>query len=419
MSAAPPARAAQTTGRPGGAPDELRRFPAIDGMRAVAAFGIVATHAGFASGRSLDNDLLAALLGRFDFGVALFFVISGLVLYRPFVVRSLAAVPDPAVGSFWLRRLVRILPALWLMVAVTLGLISQRPASVGDWLHYLLLIQVYDHHELDPNFSQLWTLSAELAFYAMLPVVAATVRRSARTATGRLRGHLIAVAGLAGAALAFNIVQAHLLRSTQALLWAPCYLDWFALGMLLATLSAATPAVLAPLPTALRLRTVLTEWAGSPFSCWLAAAVIWLLSTTQVATPRTVAVPTFWQWTVQHYLFGAAAVLVFIPLVFGSGGRVGAVLGSGAGEVLGQLSYSIYLWHLPLLLLAQREFGFAPFSGHFLTLLLVTTVASVLVAALSWYGLERPLLRYDSRRRRRQSGSPAAAVSTTAESVNS
>ncbi|HET6210707.1 MAG TPA: acyltransferase [Jatrophihabitans sp.] len=398
--------------------EPVRRFPALDGMRAVAAFGIIATHAGFASGRSLDNDLPAALLGRFDFGVALFFVISGLVLYRPFVVRSLAGVPDPAAGSFWLRRLVRIVPALWLMLAVTLGVLSQRSASASDWLHYLLLIQVYDHHELDPNLSQLWTLSAELAFYAMLPVLATVLRRSARTPAGRLRGHLLLVAALAVAALGFNLVQAHLLRSTQALLWAPCYLDWFGLGMLLAVLSAAGPAVLADLPVAARLRGLLVEWAGAPLSCWLTAALLWLLSTTQIATPRTVTAPTFWQWTVQHYLFAAAAVLVFIPLVFGSGGRVGAALGSRPAALLGQLSYSIYLWHLPLLLFIQRELGFRAFAGHFATLLVLTTVASIVVAALSWYGLERPLLRYDSRRRR-QAGRPAAAVSSTADSVSS
>jgi len=395
-----------------------RRFPALDGMRAVAAFGIIATHAGFASGRSLDNDLLAAFLGRFDFGVALFFVISGLVLYRPFVARSLAGSPDPAPGSFWLRRLIRIVPALWLMLAVTLGALSQRADTVSDWVHYLLLIQVYDHHELDPNLSQLWTLSAELAFYALLPVLAALVRRAARTPAARLRGHLLVVATALVTALVFNLVQTHLLRNTQALLWAPCYLDWFGLGMLLAVLSAAGPAELASLPVARRLRVLFGEWAGAPVSCWLAAALLWLLSTTQVATPRTVTAPTFWQWTVQHYLFGAAALLVFIPLVFGSGGRVGALLGSGPAGLLGQLSYSIYLWHLPLLLFLQRELGYRAFDGHFGTLLVLTTLAAVAVAALSWYGLERPLLRYDSRRRR-QAGSPAAAVSTTADSVSS
>jgi peptidoglycan/LPS O-acetylase OafA/YrhL len=341
------------------------------------------------------------------------------VLYRPFVARSLAGVPDPALGSFWLRRLVRIVPALWLMLAVTLGVLSQRSATWSDWVHYLLLIQVYDHHELDPNLSQLWTLSAELAFYALLPVLAGLVRRSSKHSVGRLRGHLLVVAMTLVAALAFNLVQTHLLRSTQALLWAPCYLDWFGLGMLLAVLSAAGPAELAELPAARRLRRLFGEWAGAPLSCWLAALLLWLLSTTQVATPRTVAAPTFWQWTVQHYLFGAAGLLVFIPLVFGSGGRVGAVLGSGPAALLGQLSYSVYLWHLPLLLFLQRKLGFHAFTGHFATLLVLTTLASVAVATLSWYGLERPLLRYDSRRRRRQAGRPAAAVSTTAEIVNS
>lgn len=397
-----------------------RRFPALDGMRAVAAFGIIATHAGFASGRSLDNDLLAAALGRFDFGVALFFVISGLVLYRPFVARSLADLPDPNLGSFWLRRLIRIVPALWLMLAVTLAVLSQRTDTLSDWVHYLLLIQVYDHHELDPNLSQLWTLSAELAFYALLPMLAGLVRRSTPNPVGRVRGHLLVVAMMLVAALAFNLVQTHLLRNTQALLWAPSYLDWFGLGMLLAVLSAAGPAELAGLPGVRRLRTLFAEWAGAPFSCWLAALLLWLLSTTQLATPRTVVVPTFWQWTVQHYLFGAAALLVFLPLVLGSGGRVGALLGSGPATLLGQLSYSIYLWHLPLLLFLQRKLGYRAFAGHFATLLVLTTLASIAVAALSWYGLERPLLRYDSRRRRRaRSGRAAAAVSTTADSVSS
>jgi peptidoglycan/LPS O-acetylase OafA/YrhL len=397
---------------------ETPRFGALSGLRGIAALAIIATHAGFASGRTLSNDLLAAVLGRLDFGVAVFFLLSGFLLYRPMVVRSFLSHPEQSVRTFWFRRLLRVVPALWLMLAVTLGVISQRSASLGDWLHYLTLIQVYDHHEVDPNLSQLWTLSAEIAFYAMLPLVSTVVRRVADTPRGRLVAHLSAVGLLMAAALVFNLVQTHLLADTQALLWAPCYLDWFALGMLLATLSAAPGELGAAVPAAGRAVRALRDLASSPLSCWAAALMLWLITTTQVATPRTVVAPTFWQWTIQHYVFAVAAFLLFVPLVFGTGGQVGRLLAGRVGELLGNLSYSVYLWHLGLLLLLQRLLGFTEFAGHFGTLLALTTAASLAVAAASWYGLERPLLRYGRGRRMRR-GSPVAAASTTAEIVSS
>jgi peptidoglycan/LPS O-acetylase OafA/YrhL len=188
--------------------------------------------------------------------------------------------------------------------------------------------------------------------------------------------------------------------------------------MLFAVLSAAPPPLLDELPRVRRLQTTLVDWASSPLTCWTSAAVLWLLSTTQVATPRTVSLPTFWQWTIQHYLFAAAAVFIFVPFVFGTGGRTGSVFGSRAGTLLGELSYSVYLWHLPLLLLLQRSLGYTAFGGHFWSLLLLTTAATLGVAALSWFALERPLLRYGVRRRASK-GIPATAASVTAETVSS
>jgi peptidoglycan/LPS O-acetylase OafA/YrhL len=406
------------------APAAAARFTGVDGLRGLAALAILATHTGFAAGRSLRNDLPAALLGRFDFGVAVFFVISGFVLYRPAVARSFGGEAEPSLWSFWRRRLVRILPALWLMVSVTLVVLDPHRARLSDWLHYLLLIQVYDHSETNPNFSQLWTLSAEVAFYAMLPVLARLVRWRARTPVRLLCRQLIAIGALLVVAVAANLLQAHLLRDTQAVLWVPCYLDWFAIGLLAAVLSATPAAVLADIAPVARLQRTVAEWARAPLTCWAAAALLWLISTTQVGTPRTVVLPTFWQWTVQHYLFAAAAALLLVPLVVHADGRTARALGGRVGSVLGQLSYGIYLWHLPLLLFLQRQLGYAAFRGHFGALLVVTTLCTLPVAALSWFCLERPLLRYEARRRRRrrrrrQPGSPASTVSTTAEMLNS
>ena len=63
---------------------------ALDGMRALAAYGVLATHAGFNTGRSLDSGPFAPLLARLDFGVTVFFLLSGFLLYRPFAASAMA-----------------------------------------------------------------------------------------------------------------------------------------------------------------------------------------------------------------------------------------------------------------------------------------------------------------------------------------
>jgi peptidoglycan/LPS O-acetylase OafA/YrhL len=391
-----------------------KRFAALDGLRGVAAISIIATHAGFASGRTLDNDLLAAVLGRLDFGVAPFFLLSGFLLYRPFVLHSVAGASRPKVFSFWWRRALRILPALWLTIVFTLGMISQHHNTPSGWWHYVLLVQVYDHHGLDPNLSQLWTLSVEVSFYALLPLLGMLVDRLARDARGAAKWHLRLIFALLVVALAFNITQDRLLAGTQALLWLPAYLDWFALGMLLALLSAL-PAQMSVYP---RLRKVLREWARAPGSCCAVAAILWLLSTTQLGVPRTLTIASFWQWTIQHYLFGAAAFMLLLPLTLGDGGPGGSLLGREVGRMLGKLSYGVYLWHLPLLLLIQRNLGFVEFRGHFWQLFAFTAAASLGVAAVSWYLVERRILRLGTRQRR-GGGNPAIAAKQTAASASS
>ena len=65
-------------------------------MRALAAYGVLATHAGFNTGRSLDAGPFAPLLARLDFGVTVFFLLSGFLLYRPFALAALTGRPAPA-----------------------------------------------------------------------------------------------------------------------------------------------------------------------------------------------------------------------------------------------------------------------------------------------------------------------------------
>lgn len=378
------------------------RFTALDGVRAVAAFGVVATHAGFNSGRSLDNGPFAPLLSRLDFGVTLFFLLSGFVIYRPFVTAALAGRPRPSGTRFLVRRFVRILPAYWLAIAVTFAALSLRHSSSADWWHYALLVQTYDSHNVDPSLTQMWTLSVELSFYLLVPLGARWACGAASQA--RIVHRNVALIAILCVVTVGAGITAHLVPAvgTRSLLWLPANVDWFALGMLLAVVSACG-AVPDGVSAGLRrwqprsfgvARTV----AAATGTCWTLGVLIFWFATLPLAGPRLLLVPNTWEWLLKHLLYGASALFLLAPLTLSSPGRWALPLEWRPMRLLGEISYGIYLWHLPLLLAIQHWLGYRTFSGHFWTLLGVTSLASVAVAWLSWHLLEQPLIRFANRR---------------------
>jgi peptidoglycan/LPS O-acetylase OafA/YrhL len=374
---------------------EVRHLPTLDGVRAIAAYGVIATHVGFNTGRSQVDRPFAPLLARLDFGVTLFFLLSGYLLFRPFAVAALHERPSPRVLSFWWRRLLRIAPAYWLTIVVVLAVLTTRHPTGHDWRSYLLLTETYDNHNVDPSLTHMWTLAVEISFYALLPALAAAGVRLAGRRWSRLSGQLAVLASMAVLALAANLV-AHAVEGDGArgLLWLPAYLDWFALGMLLAVVSAH-PAEPAPWMAALR------GIATAPVTCWLVGASLFWLATLPLAGPRSLVPPTAWEWTMKHYLYGAAAFFLLAPVALGRTVLVDRLLGNRFIGWLGTISYGVYLWHLPLLIAIQRWMGWPVFTGHFLGLYVLTVLAATGAAATSWYLFERPLLRRFSRPWRR------------------
>jgi peptidoglycan/LPS O-acetylase OafA/YrhL len=167
-------------------------------------------------------------------------------------------------------------------------------------------------------------------------------------------------------------------------------LDWFALGMLLAIASVAAP-------KASRAIDALREMASAPGTCWVLGALVFWIATLPVAGPRNLIAPSAWEWTIKHYLYGAAAFVFLLPVMLGSSPVMRRLLGNPVMSWLGAISYGVYLWHLPLLIAIQRWLGWPTFGGHFVELFVLTSLAATGAAALSWYLLERPLLRRFSR----------------------
>ena len=120
------------------------RFALFDSLRGIAAVAILLFHVcalTAALDRPVIGDAVAVLGPR---SLVLFFVISGFLLYRPFVAARALGRPRPSVLRYGRRRVLRIVPAYW--VALTVLAIFPGIAGVftGDWWRYYFFLQLYD-----------------------------------------------------------------------------------------------------------------------------------------------------------------------------------------------------------------------------------------------------------------------------------
>jgi peptidoglycan/LPS O-acetylase OafA/YrhL len=331
-----------------------RVLPALDGLRAVAAGAVLLTHVAFRTGESAAG-AGGALLARLDAGVAVFFVLSGFLLYP---------VSQPP-RRYALRRAARILPAYWLLLAVVAAYGSVPGA-------YWWLGQTYTGDTLAGSLTQTWSLGTEVAFYAALPGLAWLARRWEWPVIG----------GCVAVAYGW-IVLVHVAGlPARMLLWLPGHLDWFAVGMAVAAVARrGVPARLAPL-------------AAAPGTCWAAAGALLFLLATPVAGPLTLAPVPGGAAVVKEAGYALVAALLLVPAALGPqrGPLTAAPL-----RLAGRWSYGIFLWHLVVLDGVYRLTGWADFSGRVLAVGLLTGVGSVVLGALSWCLVERPALRLADR----------------------
>lgn len=413
---------------PDRAPLRLPALPMLDGLRAVAALAVLLTHVAYQTGE-VAQGAGGALLARFDAGVAVFFVLSGFLLYRPYAVALRLGGRPPGVRRYALRRAARILPAYWLALAAVAVVAPAMPA--GQLLDHLWLGQTYVG-SLRDTFSQTWSLCTEVAFYAALPLLAAGVRRFARRYGPA--GEWWALLGLAAVGYGYIAVVRGAGLPARALQWLPGHLDWFAVGMAMAALwarwalpapdgrpvgvpSGADPPGADPsggVPTSGvptgdgRLAAVLRLLAGWPGTCWAAAAVLLWLAATPVAGPLTLEPIPGVAALVKEAGYALIGGLLLLPAALGStgSGRLAAALAHPASRYLGRISYGVFLWHVLVLHGVYALTGWQPFTGRVGTVAVLTVAGSVAAAALSWAAVERPALRLAERVARR--GRPGA-----------
>jgi peptidoglycan/LPS O-acetylase OafA/YrhL len=393
----------------------LGHLRGLDGLRAVGALFVLSTHVGFHSGDAL-NSSFNGILSRMDSGVAVFFVISGFLLYQPHAQSLADGRPAPPAGRYFLHRAVRILPALWVaIVGAALLLHHDEDVSLGDYLLHASLLQTYSSGHETNGLTQMWSLATEAAFYVSLPLIAWALGRTNRGVSAlRSRVVLLAMTPLAGAAWMGLANSQHRPLWT---LWLPAFIGWFGLGMALAAWRVAR------VGAAIR-RSWLDTLGEHPGTCWGIAAALYLVLTSPLAGPYDLSPPTVGQAVVKNLLYGFFGALVVLPALVPPHASTEpmaiTVLGSAPARFLGNISYGIFCYHLIALGLVERFLDFRIFSGGFAKLFWPTLLASIALASASYYLLERPLVRWGRRGRRTVPSArpaPAEQASTTPAST--
>ena len=355
------------------------RLGALDGLRGLAALGIVVLHVwmfdhGDANGGFNPQSVEDMAMNELRLGVVLFFVLSGFLLYRPFLAAARGERPFPALRSYARRRAARLLPAYWFALAGSFALLAwlDHPlrTSVGELPVFLLFGQNYlaeTAKHLDPP---MWSLAVEVSFYAALPLVGFLALR----AGPRRRAQLALCGGLALAGLAYTTASIAFAFPWTATATLPIHLTEFAAGMAVAVL--LHDRVLA------RRTGLVLIGAGAAL---VLANAAWHELTAEAATPQRIL----------RDLPAAFGFALIVAAVAGAPLRNRALVAAPV-RALGTLSYAIYLWHYVAIMYLRAE-GHWP--ADMVEALALTLALTVPVSALSWFAVERPALRWAKRPR--------------------
>jgi peptidoglycan/LPS O-acetylase OafA/YrhL len=350
------------------------RVASLTGIRAVAAILVLATHAAYATGK-YTHGYLGLIYSRMEIGVPVFFVLSGFLLFGPWVKALAADRPPPSVARYAWHRVRRIMPAYAVTVLAAFAVYHFRtvgPNPGHSWLglfRNLTLTQVYTDHYLysylHQGLTQMWSLAVEVAFYVALPLLAYLLlavlcRRRWRPVL--LLSGLAALAALTPGWLVLVHVTDWL--PDGARLWLPTYLAWFVGGMVLAVLQVMG-----------------VRWYA--VACVPLALASYFIVSTPIAGEPTTSPAQLWEALAKAAFYAVIAALMVGPLALGDRGLYARVLGSRPMVWLGDISYEIFLIHLIVMELVMVEVVRSHiYTGSMVSLFVVTLVMTIPLAWL-------------------------------------
>lgn len=349
------------------------RVASLTGIRAVAALLVVGTHAAYTTGK-YTHGYWGLMSSRMEIGVPIFFVLSGFLLFRPWVksaatggpavVEPLCVAPGPADHARLHRHRSVGLPRL----SLPHGGAQPGHTWVGLFRN-LTLTQIYTDGYLGAflhqGLTQMWSLAVEVAFYLALPALAYLLLVLVCRRRWQPRLLLATMAGLTMISPAWLI----LVHNTHwmpdgARLWLPTYLAWFVGGMMLAVLAAMGVRCYA--------------FVAIPL-----AVICYFIVSTPIAGAPTTSPTALAEALVKTAFYAVIAVLAVAPLALGDQGWYAQLLASRPMVFLGEISYEIFLIHLVTMEIAMVDvLGYRVYTSSMVNLCLVTLVLTIPLAWL-------------------------------------
>ncbi|GAA4706008.1 acyltransferase family protein [Phytohabitans rumicis] len=415
------------------------RSAAVYGIRGMAALALLTVHVAMFSGllgtralgdtRPPSNALGAFLVSGLPSFIGVFFVLPALYLYLPLAKSVIAGTRRPAQGRGLVRRLLRLLPAYYLMLAVVL-LAFHRGVVDGVWyvLRPVLLLQVYAPSPFVPKLltglEVTWTVPTMVQWYLALPLIAwASHRYAIRGATPAIRARrlMLPVPLLIGMGLAWLFfVKANGWDNRIVFWWPQGFAPSIGVGMALAVMIAL--AQVSPVDTPRFLRAA----AGKANLFYLGALVVYLVNCARPFSVIGMDAIYSVSGLLVTYLMVTAFGLLTVPPLVAPGARgsrlLDAVLTNRPVVHLGRVSYGIYLWHFAIMHFvlqpgsvrtgAARPIRELYGTSGFWKLEALTVAGAVLAATVSYYLLERPVAAWGDRllSRRRPDRPPAVGT---------
>jgi peptidoglycan/LPS O-acetylase OafA/YrhL len=343
---------------------------------------------------------------RGEVGVSLFFVLSGCLLSLPFWNSFVNGEKFPNLRFYAINRAARIIPAFWInLIFCTLIAFWIFDQSINWWrlLSGLFFVNSYHYSSFFPAElnGPLWSIGLEVSCYVLLPMVLFAIIKSTKKLS-------LAFAGLITWIFALQLLNPWIISNFMtsedqkgwqygltggAKQWLPYWnIDSFFSQFLCGSLAALTI-------VALTARGIKSSRAFDMSNLVFAIAAIWLVASRLVpGAPDS--------FTIQPYIAPVYAILMAAVLVSAAlSTHIYKILDNKLFGWIAKLSFSIYLWHMFIIVIIERKilknyvyYGLTD-TLQWVLISAIVLLVSIAIAATSWRFVESPVLQFARKRK--------------------